>query len=1439
MAGRGISRRRFLKKTGGTLAASTLAGGFVIRCGGTAESPDADAGDGAAMADAADMADGADAGGLPDGRFFRDLHLDLSHSHADWEHFLVVGGDAHVCERHDDASRAAAREANALLHEVDDDRLTHKVDGAHFPIAEAQTYTIVARPAGDVAAVPVLAACGVHLPEAAVVAAHALLGDAFHLHKAADAWYELGIDWGQGEGKADSPIPPLTEEGAVALLHKSVSELGTSPLEQARWALMHHPSVLTADPVKLAIVLSHIDAVLLRDVNRARAVGGVLPATGTVGASLLLLITKLGPAVGLGVDGQTEQGGVGWAHAYFVQDVAGDKVQRTVVDPETEEVSGAVLDNGQPDYLYHYVWNTLFQRGIAPLFTELIARCQADPLLANDVAPDSAGIGDGGPNGRSMIGTGTAGSGMRVGPAGYLRPGGPADGGSAEGKADGHTSGIIPDITKTDYEIAPDISLATDGDWKHNTRVSMCPIFGEVAANAMAVTLDNTGFRHLGLWCAFQDATGAIMDLSAVEWRDTDGTIITGLTGANRTKFADSYSGTKVLTGNGTWQQTNDREVDWDEDSANCYGSDTFDSSKAMYLGLQGPPPSLLGLPIVSTSCSSETAKSGNCIISASYNYIMPSATNAAKVLIIVTSPGHGSNLGSLWTDPDAFADSSLGDNAWTMTALFEYTVPTMLLAMGALFANSEALKGFADKTGLKIASAFTTKFPNLAVKTVPVASKPVAELVAKAADSGVKAVPGLVGTIAKKGVNYGSNKASGTQGGVSTLTSIGFTVLDIALKQGLAFILSQASAAAAANAIPIVGTASMAINAAAWGAQILWTTTDVLMSDQAYAHYAARTYTLRVRLFPDRGDASGGRLPSPSFPQVLLHGQPSKNMGPGVVYVRLSGNGIQTRDMTGSRGEVGLWVKDGDFKYGTETILYELDGESYPQDVVTLTFPGIPRGTHVTFVCSLQTADGWVTGQAKQEVVVADPGDTTPAWNPVFDVPTETLTIDVPITQCLIPVTTDTRYNHMGRTFADSLKLSYLDSDSPPLVTPGSPGAYAGTPRFITLNRPTAQTGFGWRGVNTALSACGTDTGGGVYNQVRSTALPPTGASSGVSQLTCGLPVDVHLTYQTEGPPSAGYHFVVYKIDAEHPSTGLPYYEVRKLDLGVHLAGDPCDPAKVNCSQLDDFSLLPLWGMFWSSSIRKVVSHPSGFLVALHDNGVKMEVLDLAPMIANPGRAEATVPRGTFISGPACPQVGVDLETMTSVGGAVVLGKLCNAVAIAPTPTGKTFLALDAGAGVIQAFDNHGMAVTDYFTVDPGGAGASTTRSALLTLATHTGTVTYLDLAAEWNGLVYVLLHTGAGTGANDYILEIYDRKTSQLLVQQAGIAAASLVVDFWRTVYTLGFEKIELDTGPEPTVSIWGPSTPDCEADPSAAGCAVDESGQPTGNPNPVGGC
>src|SRR5262249_15940105 len=119
-----------------------------------------------------------------------------------------------------------------------------------------------------------------------------------------------------------------------------------------------------------------------------------------------------------------------------------------------------------------------------------------------------------------------------------------------------------------------------------------------------------------------------------------------------------------------------------------------------------------------------------------------------------------------------------------------------------------------------------------------------------------------------------------------------------------------------------------------------------------------------------------------------------------------------------------------------------------------------------------------------------------------------------------------------------------------------------------------------------------------------------------------------------------------------------------------------------------------------------------------------------------------------------------------------------------------------------IQAF-NLGANAIPFFTKQPDP------HFLTLTATTNDQGWQYLDIAAEYSGFLCVLSYN---ENTFLYRMDIYhptQPHTTPIPTTQP-INAAKLTVDFWRNVYTLNYEVLQLP-GPgitEPTVSLWVPT-------------------------------
>jgi hypothetical protein len=151
--------------------------------------------------------------------------------------------------------------------------------------------------------------------------------------------------------------------------------------------------------------------------------------------------------------------------------------------------------------------------------------------------------------------------------------------------------------------------------------------------------------------------------------------------------------------------------------------------------------------------------------------------------------------------------------------------------------------------------------------------------------------------------------------------------------------------------------------------------------------------------------------------------------------------------------------------------------------------------------------------------------------------------------------------------------------------------------------------------------------------------------------------------------------------------------------------------------------------------------------------------------------------------------------------------GLIDSPVASAISPDG-VILVLEAGNNRIQAFDLGGNPVRHF-------AKQSSPYSLTLGGTDPVQGWQYLDLAVEYTGYVYVLSYN---QNSFKYRLDIYhpEQVDTNPISTTPNINAARLTVDFWRSVYTLNYEVLQLPGGAaagltEPSVSLWTPSDTD----------------------------
>ncbi len=417
-----------------------------------------------------------------------------------------------------------------------------------------------------------------------------------------------------------------------------------------------------------------------------------------------------------------------------------------------------------------------------------------------------------------------------------------------------------------------------------------------------------------------------------------------------------------------------------------------------------------------------------------------------------------------------------------------------------------------------------------------------------------------------------------------------------------------------------------------------------------------------------------------------------------------------------------------------------------------------LPGGGTVVFTATFLAATGWVCGAA-----------TSPALSAAVDgplvVPTQA------IVENEVPLTASTRYEYLQSLTWDAQSAQHAWSTDPadmPTATvqsldPSDTGATLGALGQITVNEAQSQLGYDYQASGQDLPVTGgppTPTDDQLY--VLQTVSVQQDAEDGLRFVASGFVDGVPVAYGLQAP-ATGTNFYIDPTDQ--------LYSVRQIVL---------DGSSGTLSLPQDVS----WGRF-NEAIDASTVHPSGYVVGVNTVNRKLEVLALP---SSP-TTDAAAPLAEIYCGYGT-RPGL-LHQPVGVAPAVGSG----VIVLEATDT-----TLPGGDARLQAFDLLGNPA-------PIFAGGSCT--ALLT--PESTPVTALAVATESQGYMYVLKYLGDGSAADDYLLDIY-APDGAFVSQTPGLAAGSIAVDLWRTVYTLDYAQIVKPAGlrPEPSVSWWTPSAP-----------------------------
>ncbi len=430
------------------------------------------------------------------------------------------------------------------------------------------------------------------------------------------------------------------------------------------------------------------------------------------------------------------------------------------------------------------------------------------------------------------------------------------------------------------------------------------------------------------------------------------------------------------------------------------------------------------------------------------------------------------------------------------------------------------------------------------------------------------------------------------------------------------------------------------------------------------------------------------------------------------------------------------------------------------------VTFKNVPFGGNVTVTVGFYSEDDWLAAQ----------GSTGSVANNVDTLP------DITIQEYKVPIQPATVYEHKQKTVLTDAQGTHgwLPTATAPTAAAGSlvceqAAGNLCALRSITVRQGTSANpgyvGYSFQSFSAGVEACGSGGQGQLDQLVNMGDVTP---ESGYTTAGCGFEEGTKLAYSlfpgaasgSGGPTAAASDFYLDTI------TGV----VRRVRLDL----DP--PA------FDPASSGEAWGAFNLDS-DDLLLHPSGRLVSVNTALHKIEIhrLPNAPL----PDAEAKI----------------KLLAYTHCGNGTRPGLLGGPVAAAISPDGVV-LVLESLNNRIQAFDV-GANPVQFFK-------EQSTPYFLELTQTAGGDTVYLDLAVEYTGYLYVLSYDKS-TNPLLYRLDIYHpgQTGTAPIATTENMNADKLTVDFWRNVYTLNYEVLQLPGGgfpgaTEPSVSLWQPSTP-----------------------------
>lgn len=430
--------------------------------------------------------------------------------------------------------------------------------------------------------------------------------------------------------------------------------------------------------------------------------------------------------------------------------------------------------------------------------------------------------------------------------------------------------------------------------------------------------------------------------------------------------------------------------------------------------------------------------------------------------------------------------------------------------------------------------------------------------------------------------------------------------------------------------------------------------------------------------------------------------------------------------------------------------------------DPIIVTFSGVPAGGMAKAYAFFYAEDDWQSGQGVGE------------WAPVVGT-NGSVAFSVTVTTNEVPLTVASVYYHVEKIVNDSGALAWQAAlDTPPTATINTASPYIGQQKAVqkycgmTMTQQAEMIGMGYQAIGLNMPpdvSTASPSNDALYMLQNISVLqnPSLGTSTPAVAFTstAGTAYNMAASESTTGTnffidSSAGV------FDAKtNPSGG---FHVRSIELTHDSA--PTFSTSSNSS----------YGRF-PVQLDRYVLHPQGLVIGINLAASKIYLLTLADTPV----ADLTAPQATMSSG-------------EGFRDGLISGPRGIAIAL----DGRVLI-LESNNNRIQAFDIQGKPV-QYFS---GGT------SATMTLNSASASF-YLDIAVESKGYIYVLYYTGDGSLPSDYNVDIY-QPDGTFLVSTPNVAAANLVVDILRNMFTLNYETIlDGSNRPMPSLSHWMPPAP-----------------------------